>query len=104
VETQQAASLRLPAESGNPAIDLISKVVLYGKEIGYNVVLEAIISKKLYGNMLKNLIAEYIDTVHVFYMDVSFEETLRRHDTKQNKVGSQVTVCTKRQRPPLRMA
>lgn len=70
---------------GNPAINLISKIALYGKEVGYNVVLEGILSKKLYGNMLKNLISEYRDNVYVFYMDVSFAETLRRHDTKPKR-------------------
>jgi adenylate kinase family enzyme len=69
---------------GNPAVDLISNVVLYGKKIGYTVVLEGILSKKLYGDMLNNLISEYNDDAYVFYMDVSFEETLKRHTTKPN--------------------
>ncbi|MBC7459614.1 kinase [Candidatus Saccharibacteria bacterium] len=70
---------------GNPAINLISKIALYGNEVGYNVVLEGILSKKLYDNMLNNLISEYSDNAYVFYMDVSFEETLRRHDTKPKR-------------------
>jgi predicted kinase len=70
---------------GNPAINLISKIALYGKEVGYNVVLEGILSEKLYGTMLNNLITEYNDNAYVFYMDISFNETLRRHDTKPNK-------------------
>jgi adenylate kinase family enzyme len=69
----------------NPAIELIQKIVLYGKEIGYNVVLEGILSKKLYGDMLDELIIEFGDDTHIFYMDVSFEETLKRHNTKPNK-------------------
>jgi hypothetical protein len=76
--------LHVKDRAGNPAIDLISRVVLYGKEIGYTVVLEGILSKKLYGEMLNNLVKEFGDTAYVFYMDVSFEETLRRHDTKPN--------------------
>lgn len=76
---------------GNPAINLISKIALYGKEVGYNVVLEGILSKKLYDNMLNDLISEYGDDTYVFYMDVSFEETLRRHDTKpkRNEYGEE---------------
>lgn len=70
---------------GNPTVNLIPKVVLYGKEIAYNVVLEGILSKKLYGEMLNNLITEFGDNVYVFYMDISFEETLKRHDTKPDK-------------------
>lgn len=70
---------------GNPTINLIPKVVLYGREIGYNIVLEGILSKKLYGKMLDDLISEFGKNVYVFYMDVSFAETLKRHDTKPNK-------------------
>lgn len=70
---------------GNPAINLISRVVLYGEEIGYDVVLEGILSNKLYSSMLNDLIAQFRENAHVFYMDVSFEETLKRHDTKPNK-------------------
>jgi len=70
---------------GNPAINLISKIALYGKEVGYNVVLEGILSKKLYDIMLNNLISEYSDNAYVFYMDVSFKETLKRHDTKPKR-------------------
>ena len=71
--------------AGNPAINLISKITLYGKEIGYNVVLEGILSKELYGEVLNKLISEYGDNAYVFYMDVSFEETLRRHNTKPKR-------------------
>lgn len=70
---------------GNPAINLISKIALYGKEIGYNVVLEGILSKKLYEDVLNNLISQYGDNAYVFYMDVSFNETLRRHNTKPKR-------------------
>lgn len=70
---------------GNPTINLIPKVVLYGKEIGYNIVLEGILSKKLYGQMLNDLVTGFGKNVYVFYMDVSFAETLKRHDTKPNK-------------------
>jgi len=70
---------------GNPAINLISKIALYGKEIGYDVVLEGILSNKLYSSMLNDLIAQFNQNAYVFYMGVSFEETLKRHDTKPNK-------------------
>lgn len=69
---------------GNPAIELISRVVSYGKEISYTVVLEGILSKKLYEKMLLDLISEFKGNVHAFYMDVSFEETIARHQTKPN--------------------
>ncbi len=71
---------------GNPAIELIPKIALYGKEIGYDVVLEGILSKKLYGVELRKLITDFEDNAYVFYMDVSFEETLKRHDTKPKRL------------------
>ena len=71
---------------GNPAIELIPKIALYGKENGYDVVLEGILSKKLYGVELRKLITDFEDNAYVFYMDVSFEETLKRHDTKPKRL------------------
>jgi len=70
---------------GNPAIDLIANVVSYAKKIDYNVILEGILSKKLYESTLNQLIDEFAPNIHIFYMDVSFEETVRRHQTKPNK-------------------
>lgn len=69
---------------GNPAIELITRIASYGSEIGYDVVLEGILSKKLYGTKLHELVGKF-DEAFVFYMDVSFEETLKRHVTKPNK-------------------
>jgi len=76
--------LHVKDRENNPAIDLISRTVVYGKEIGKDVVLEGILSKKLYGNMLERL-TEHFDNVYAFYMDVSFEETLKRHNSKPNR-------------------
>lgn len=70
---------------GNPTIALLPEMVLYGKSIGYDVILEGILSKKLYGETMKELIKRYGHDAYVFYMDVSFEETLQRHDTKPNR-------------------
>ncbi len=69
----------------NPTIKLIPKLVLYGKDIGYDIILEGILSKKLYGSVVGDLIKEFGGNAFVFYMNVSFEETLRRHNTKPNK-------------------
>lgn len=66
-------------------IGLVDQTVRYCLNQGYDVVLEGIFNKGKYGEMLRRL-AE-IDGVesHVFYLDVSFEETLRRHETKPVK-------------------
>lgn len=76
--------LKVKDDPGNPAIQLIKDMVLYGNKIGYNVILEGIFSKKKYGSMLMDLISEFQGKTFVFYFDITFDETLKRHGTKPN--------------------
>ena len=69
--------------SGNPAMKLIENLALYGKFIDYNVIVEGILSTRKYGEMLQRVVAQF-DRVFVYYFDIPFEETLRRHKTKPN--------------------
>jgi predicted kinase len=46
---------------------------------GYHVVLEGILDCRSHGPLLRELIAEHPGPVHVFWLQVSFEETVRRH-------------------------
>lgn len=62
---------------------LLRQTVLFCLEHGYDVVLEGILWSGRYRDLLQELIAAASDA-HVFYLDVSFEETLRRHETKPN--------------------
>lgn len=48
-------------------------------DAGYHVVLEGILHTGSYGAPLRKLIAEHPGPSFVFYLDVSFDETLRRH-------------------------
>lgn len=64
-------------------IDLLDQTTRFSISRGYTVILEGILSSKKYGSMLCRLANEFES--RVFYMDVSFEETLLRHDTKLNK-------------------
>ena len=59
--------LRVKDSKNNPAIQLIYDLCMYGNKVGYTVILEGILSNKL-----------------VYYFDISFEETMRRHATKPN--------------------
>ena len=63
------------------AVELIRRVAEFGLERGYRVVLEGILTSEKYGPMIGRLIAR-ADGARVFYLDVSFKETLRRHATK----------------------
>lgn len=76
--------LRVKDIPGNPAIKLIEEMVLFGEEAGYDVILEGILNKDKYGDMLTRLATHFKGRVQTYYFDISFEETLRRHVTKPN--------------------
>jgi adenylate kinase family enzyme len=62
-------------------ITLISQIVEFALQREYDVVLEGILKFKRYGSMLDALIAKCPEH-YVYYLDIPFEETLRRHATK----------------------
>ncbi len=64
-------------------ISLIAQIVEFAIGRGYDVILEGILKFHRYGNMLERLRGLCPET-HVYYFDISFEETLRRHATKPN--------------------
>ena len=67
-----------------PNIRLIDMTVRFSLAEGYNVVLEGILPKKHYGEMLMNLLEDYKGAAHAYYFDIPFEGTLKRHETKPN--------------------
>lgn len=48
-------------------------------ELGYHVILEGILHTGRYAKVLHTLIEQHSGPVAVFYIDVSFDETVRRH-------------------------
>ena len=64
-------------------IKLIELVVEFGRRQGRIVILEGILATKKYGPMLHQLASQF-DEAHVYYLDIPFDETLRRHATKPN--------------------
>lgn len=75
--------LRAKDGPDNPSIQLIKDIATYGRNIGYDVIIEGILARKNYGTMFNEVIALF-DEVYIYYLDISFEETLRRHKTKPN--------------------
>lgn len=65
-------------------IELIFTVAKLALEHGYNVILEGILSKKRYATMIEQLLKIHPKNNHIYYFDISFEETLKRHITKPN--------------------
>jgi predicted kinase len=74
--------LRERDKPGGLAAGLIEQTVRYALDGGYHVVLEGILHRAKYGPMLASLLAAHRGQSHVFYLDVSFAETLRRHATR----------------------
>jgi len=74
--------LNVKDRADNPAIELIANTVLYGKKIGYDVVLEGIFKKATYDKLINQLVKAFDGNVFAYYLDISFDETVRRHNTK----------------------
>ncbi|XVV16227.1 AAA family ATPase [Actinoplanes sp. CA-131856] len=73
--------LREHGSDGTPTIapGFIMSVVRAALAGGYHVVLEGILHTGQYGQPLRELIAEHPGPAGVYWMDVSFDETVRRH-------------------------
>lgn len=76
--------LRVKDSESNPAIQLMYDLCMYGNNVGYTVILEGILSNKKYGAMLRRLLNDFQGEKLIYYFDISFEETVRRHATKPN--------------------
>lgn len=63
-------------------IGLINTVVRHALDAGCHVVLEGILTASRYGDMLRTLAADHAGTTVLGFLDVSFEETVRRHATR----------------------
>lgn len=51
---------------------------------GYDVILEGILSVKSYDKILNELFELHEGENYMYYFDIGFEETVRRHETKPN--------------------
>ncbi|TKD69388.1 kinase [Pseudalkalibacillus hwajinpoensis] len=78
--------LKVHDRDGNPSIDLIRQIAEYGKDNCEFVIVEGILMKQRYGDMLNNLIQFYEQKAYTYYFDLSFEETVTRHYTRSQKM------------------
>jgi predicted kinase len=67
---------------GAANIGLIDQTVRYALDTGFHVVCEGILFTGHYGEMLRALCAEHLGATTVYYFDVPFDETVRRHATR----------------------
>lgn len=69
----------------NLAIELLKQISQYGNHRLSYVIIEGILRRDWYEVMLKDLIGEFAQS-YFYYFDLSFEETLKRHQTKVKAV------------------
>ncbi|MEV4111006.1 kinase [Nonomuraea sp. NPDC049695] len=67
---------------GGVNIGLIDTVTRYALDHGHHVILEGILTTARYGPMLESLREDHPGRSHFFYLDIPFDETLRRHATR----------------------
>lgn len=84
-DTVRREMLKVQDREGNLSIDLISRIAEYGKGKCEYTIVEGILNKKLYGEMLKRLIHFYKEKANTYYFDLSFEETVKRHQSRSKK-------------------
>ena len=78
--------LRVKDREGNLSVDLIRQIAAYGKDKCEFVIVEGILYKQRYGNMLNQLIHFFDNSVFTYYFDLSFEETVKRHNSRDKKM------------------
>jgi predicted kinase len=64
---------------GGLAPRMIGQTVGLALDHGYHVVLEGILAATRYGSMIKELVRDHQGEIHLIYLDVPLEDTLRRH-------------------------
>ena len=76
--------LRVHETPNNPSDALMDMIARFSKERGYDVIVDGIFRRKKHGDWLLKLIEDWEGPVFVYYLDIPFEETLKRHMTKPN--------------------
>ncbi|MFE2283371.1 AAA family ATPase [Streptomyces sp. NPDC059443] len=81
-DTLRRVVLRERDTPGAANIGLIGSVARYALDHGFHVIVEGILYADRYGPMLDALRRAHRGRTHFYYLDVPFEETVRRHAGK----------------------
>ena len=65
--------------------DMIRMQILHGRRNSEITILEGILPYEDYKPLFEAALEEYGENIFSYYYDISFEETLRRHQTKPNR-------------------
>ena len=74
--------LKEKVELGNLSIDLTEKLARFGYEHDLLVLVEGFYETDIYRQMLERLKKLFAPQVFAYYYELSFEETVRRHQTR----------------------
>ncbi|PFG07551.1 kinase [Bacillus sp. es.034] len=77
--------LKVQDRDGNLSMDLIRQITEYGRGKCEVVIVEGIFTEQRYGDMLRELIQFYNGKAHTYYYDLSFQETVRRHNSRSKR-------------------
>lgn len=77
--------LRVKDGMNNLALPLIEQLLVYGHKNCEFVIVEGILKSKWYMPLFELAKAIYANNIYAYYYDLSFKETLLRHNTKANK-------------------
>lgn len=69
---------------GAAAPALVSQTARSASTRGYHVVCEGIMPAARYGPVLEELVADHLGRTSVWYLDVAFAESVRRHGTRRS--------------------
>ena len=67
------------------AIPLLIALLRYGREHCRHVILEGILKASWYKPLFETAVSEFGPEIYAYYYDISFEETLKRHESKPNR-------------------
>lgn len=74
-----------PDTSNGLNIELLKQIIIFSLEHSYHVIAEGIFRQERYESMFREILEAHPKDNFFFYFDISFEETIRRHQTKPNK-------------------
>ena len=83
-DTVRRDMLMVKDRPGNPTPALLATIARYGSERCAITIMEGILNAELYDSLFRALPVMF-DNIHAYYFDVSFEETLRRHETRPQR-------------------
>ncbi|WP_263851160.1 P-loop NTPase family protein [Apilactobacillus quenuiae] len=83
--------LHVKDKPGNLSINLIDNIIQYGIQNCTYIIVEGIFIKKIYGHMLFNNL-ERANKSLSYYYNLSFEETIKRNNTKKLKKFSKTSM------------